>query len=564
MTLKWHVAGSAKRQSILDAIPDKWRLEGPLPSARDCRDITGSFMHLYLTASEISITEMDIKDLAAAITTGRLSAEEVLNAFSHRAALAHQWTNCLREYFYDAALVDAKKLDEYFKTHGKPIGPLHGIPISLKDQCHVKGVETTMGYTGWIGKFQGKKDDPRYKTYESVIVTALRNAGAILFVKTSVPHKVLIGETVNNIIQYTWNPKNRTISAGDSSGGEGALIALKGAVVGIGTDIGGSIRIPTAFCGFYGLKPSHGRFPYEGMAISVDGQITIPSVLGPMAALVSGLDLVAKDFLSQEPWLHDPQVVALPWRPTHYEAMANIISKATAGQGNLAFGIVEHDGAVAPHPPIKRALRMVTAILESLGHRVIKWAPPSHEVGVRLALTSWIYDGGADIHYHMGLANEPIPEILSKNYGTKPLRQFNATEIAANNVALRECRKAYIDYWNSTTDLTGTSRPVDAVISPVAPFCAVRPSKYHYYGYSIWSNAADFTSGSFPVTLADMEIDVKDSAYQPLNDVDQIVYDDYDLEIYDKSFVGLQLVGRRFEEEKMVALLEYMAKLFKV
>ncbi|KAF5679752.1 general amidase [Fusarium denticulatum] len=120
-----------------------------------------------------------------------LSAEEVLNAFSHRAALAHQWTSSPHEYVYDVALEDDKQLDEYFKTNKKRMGPLYGIPISLKDQCHVKGVETTMGYTGWIGIFQGKKGNPRYKNYKSAIVTALRNSGAILYVKTGVPHTVL-------------------------------------------------------------------------------------------------------------------------------------------------------------------------------------------------------------------------------------------------------------------------------------------------------------------------------------------------------------------------------------
>ncbi|KAF5558558.1 general amidase [Fusarium mexicanum] len=122
-----------------------------------------TFMHCYLTASEITIAEMVIKDLADATKTNGLSAEEVLNAFSHGAALAHQWR----------------------------MGPLYGFPISLKDQCHVKGVETTMGYTGWIGTFQGKKDSPRYKNHKSVIITALRNSGAMLYVRTGVPHTVL-------------------------------------------------------------------------------------------------------------------------------------------------------------------------------------------------------------------------------------------------------------------------------------------------------------------------------------------------------------------------------------
>jgi amidase len=101
------------------------------------------------------------------------------------------------------------------------------------------------------------------------------------------------GETINNIIGYTPNPKNRNLAAGGSSGGEGALISLRGSPVGFGTDIGGSIRIPAAFNGLYGIRPSSGRMPYEGMANSMDGQNTILSVVGPMATSVSNASLIS-------------------------------------------------------------------------------------------------------------------------------------------------------------------------------------------------------------------------------------------------------------------------------
>lgn len=98
-----------------------------------------------------------------------------------------------------------------------------------------------MGYVGWIGTFEGKADDPRKGTHESEMVRELRNLGAILYCKTSVPHTLMSGETVNNIVGFTLNPKNRNLSAGGSSGGEGALIGLKGSPLGFGTDIGKSL-----------------------------------------------------------------------------------------------------------------------------------------------------------------------------------------------------------------------------------------------------------------------------------------------------------------------------------
>jgi amidase len=85
-----------------------------------------------------------------------------------------------------------------------------------------------MGYVGWIGTFEGKKGTGKEKVFESEMVKMLRNAGAVLYCKTSVPHTLMSGETINNIIGYTLNPKNRHLTAGGSSGGEGALIGIRG------------------------------------------------------------------------------------------------------------------------------------------------------------------------------------------------------------------------------------------------------------------------------------------------------------------------------------------------
>jgi len=139
------------------------------------------------------------------------------------------------EIFFEDAYRQAQELDDYFAEQKKPLGPLHGVPVSLKDQLHVKGVETTMGYVGWIGTFEGKKGTGHEKNFESLLVTELRALGAVLYCKTSVPHTLMAGETSNNIMGYAWNPKNRNLSPGGSSGGEGALIGLKGSPLGFGT-----------------------------------------------------------------------------------------------------------------------------------------------------------------------------------------------------------------------------------------------------------------------------------------------------------------------------------------
>ena len=228
-----------------------------------------------------------------------------------------------------------------------------------------------MGYVGWIGTFQGRKEMNSRKPRESEMVRELRAMGALLYCKTAVPHTLMAGETVNNIIDYTWNPKNRHLSSGGSSGGEGALIGLKGSPVGFGTDIGGSIRIPAAFNGLYGLRPSAGRLPYEGMATSMDGQNSVLSVVGPLGRSVASLRLVTKSILMQRPWLHDPMVHEMPWRCDHEEQLYTLINKAESQVPKLAFGIMRHDGMVDPHPPVRRAMDIVVRALKGLGHTVI-------------------------------------------------------------------------------------------------------------------------------------------------------------------------------------------------
>lgn len=276
----------------------------------------------------------------------------------------------MHEVFFDAAIEDAKCLDAYYAEHKKPVGPLHGLPVSLKDQLHIKGVETTMGYIGWIGTFQGKKDDPRRKVFESELVRELRALGAVLYCKTSVPVTLMTGETANHIIEYTWNPRNRYLSCGGSSGGEGALIALKGSPGGFGTDIGGSIRFPSAWNYLYGIRPSSGRIPYQGAANSMDGQNSILSVLGPIAPTARAVKLLFKSVLSQQPWYHDPLVVDMPWRESIEEETRALIEKSIVGPSPLTFGIVRNDGTFQPHPPIVRGLAMVEQTLKRLGHKV--------------------------------------------------------------------------------------------------------------------------------------------------------------------------------------------------
>lgn len=121
----------------------------------------------------------------------------------------------------------------------------------------------------------------------------------------------------------------------------------------------------------------------------------------------------------------------------------------------------------------------------------------------------------------MDLAGEPLaPQALIPD-----TPQANASDIMATNVEKRDAQKAYMEYWNSTAALTGTGRPVDAVIAPIAPFAACRENGYTYYNYSIWVNLVDYTSVVVPVTSVDKNIDKKDSNFKAIDDTDQKTQD---------------------------------------
>jgi len=413
-----------------------------------------------------------------------------------------------------------------------------------------------MGYVGWIGTHEGVKDSPKHMTAESELVRELQSLGAVLYCKTSVPHTLMSGESNNNIMGYVWNPKNRNLSAGGSSGGEGALVGARGSPLGFGTDIGGSVRIPAAFNGLFGLRPSAGRISYEGMANSMDGQNTILSVVGPLATTSRSLTFITKALLSTQPWLHDPLVTEMPWRDDHAKQMQTLCDNKS-----LSFGIMPHDGVCDTHPPIKRAMSIITRVLSSLGHETLPWDPtPSHKTLVETGGRAWMYDGGADVHAAFALSGEPpVPQIASV-YGSKPEAEYPSSYISETNRMKRAMQKEYLDYWNSTAEKTKTGRPVDAFIMPVAPFAAARPETYHYVGYTSVINVLDYTAVVIPVTVCDARRDGKpaEADYKPKDGLNRMVAGVYDEDVYDGAHVAVQIVLRRFQEEKACVLAEYV------
>lgn len=359
----WEEKALEKQNSINKLIPQEWKLsESILNNLPKTSTIVPSQCGI-LSKLDLEITEIDnIEELAQQIAQGKYSALQVTEAYCKRAAIAHQLVNCLAEIFFVQAFERARYLDDYYKTSGgKTYGPLHGVPISFKDQFNIKGIETAMGYIGYLGEIA---------EYNSFLVDEILSLGAVLYVKTTLPQTIMMGITHSHLLGVTLNPLNRQFSCGGSSGGEGSLIAMKGSICGFGTDIGGSIRFPSAVNGIYGLKPSDGRIPYGRVKNSFQGQESVASVIGPMSRSLSNIQLFFKLILESKPWLIDPKVHNIPWKEDLFQEGLN---------NKLSFGVIQFDQITHISPPVQRAINMSIKALEKAGHQVIPWDTTDHQ-----------------------------------------------------------------------------------------------------------------------------------------------------------------------------------------
>ncbi|KAL2866696.1 amidase signature domain-containing protein [Aspergillus lucknowensis] len=543
----WQQVASGKRQANLAKIPPDWILEPQLlEDGRSRLSIAGDYIEDLLDDKSRYITDMDVPELVARMKDGTLTAVEVVTAFCKRAAYAHQLSNLLLEIRFDEAIERARELDDYFREHKRLVGPLHGIPLTLKDQFHIKGLDTSMGFIGWLGTFEGEMGTGKERNIESELVREFNALGAVPIGKAP--------ETNNNILGYAFNPYNRNLSTGGSSGGEGAMLALRGSAFGVGTDIGGSVSMPASFQGIFSIKPSAGRISFKDTANTGEGQQVMPTVVGIMGHSVDALRMIFKSLLSLEPWLHDPYTLPIPWRPEkEYNARSELGSKP-------AFGFLTNDGVLTPHPPISRAMEIVKEALANKGHQLIKWDWPHHRETLEIHSLIARGDGCPDVYEAVKLSGEPfVPEITNLFPNGKPRAPLPLPEYEQIVSRMKTYRQRYLDYWTSTAKRTG-DRPVEALISPVTPYAGVLPGKFYPSTYSSSVNVLDYASVVIPVTFADKEIDVVSPNFRALSDEDRANMEGYDPEKYHGAPAAVQLVGRRLDEERLLSLAQLVVE----
>ncbi|OAB44800.1 amidase [Paenibacillus glacialis] len=214
----------------------------------------------------------------------------MVNSFIERIQRVHKDINAIAIMMFENALSEAQSCDELV-ANGVSLGPLHGVPVTIKESIHIAGTPSTWGIQGKDELLE--EDDPS--------VARLKNAGAIILAKTNAMQLLMGCETFNPIYGRTNNPWNLERTSGGSSGGEGAAIAYMCSVLGLGTDIGGSIRTPAHFCGIHGLKPTPRiipQHPPKGISHIQKGASSMSSI-GPMARTVDDLKL-AFEILSRK------------------------------------------------------------------------------------------------------------------------------------------------------------------------------------------------------------------------------------------------------------------------
>jgi Asp-tRNA(Asn)/Glu-tRNA(Gln) amidotransferase A subunit family amidase len=534
MTETWQAIATRKQKERASRIPEQWLLSPNNIDHNRLNVLSVPRESGILTDKELSITEQfDATGLVSELASGRLKSVDVVTAFCKRAAIAQQVTNCLTEMLFNDAIARAKQLDEYLAKNGNPMGPLHGLPISLKDTFKIRGYDASVGVAAFC-----------YKPAEtnSAMVDLLLSLGAVLYCKTNVPLTMMALDSHNNVFGRTMNPANKQLTAGGSSGGEGALIAMRGSILGVGTDIGGSIRVPALCNGLYGVKPSHGRVPYagqEGGALPGSNRLGIEATAGPIATTQRDCELLLRAICDATPTMLDPDVFWQTW-----EQQASLVAR----QPQLRVGIVRTDGHVTPLPPIQRLLDEVARTLS---------ASPSIEV-VDVDISTFgpqclktfngvmSIDGANSWLNHLEKTGEPLSPWLATRLRRRPQK------------SLDEVRMIQASRTDLMTQFLGVYKDngVDVLICPGAPHPVAAIDRWNSTNYTSMFNLLDLPAGILPVrefVESDMQAEVPQS--KPLNGWDKInreMWTGFDRKVYLGSTLTIQVVAPRLMDRKLV------------
>ncbi|KAK5043478.1 hypothetical protein LTR84_011947 [Exophiala bonariae] len=545
------VAGE-KRAQAAAKIPHEWRLSDEVLSQVSMTSPI-SVLGIPRTSGLLSTTELDITEnytaieIRQALASRRFTTVQVTSAFSKRAAIAQQLTNCITETFFDQALERARFLDNYLAEHGELFGPLHGIPISVKDSFNLPGIPSTLGFITF-----NKRDFP---DQNSPLIEILLSLGAVIYCKTNVPQTLMTADSDNNLFGRTLNPHKLTLTPGGSSGGEGALIAMRGSLIGVGTDIGGSIRIPGFCCGTYSFKPSVGRVPYGGQ--TSPSRKTAPGVkasAGPLAMSVADIDLFLSSVLGAGPWDYDSTAICVPWRPVTFTRP-------------LTLGFILEDPDNPVSPPIARALKTAVALLRDAGHQVADLKSfPSFNEATAVCWDFFRTDPRNTSLGHIEAGGEPqvtsVALALQKSFGTgSGGKQITMDDYFDLNAARGALKHAWFRIF--------LDNKFDAIILPAYVTPAPPHDTYRTPAYTSLLNLLDYPGTTIPFLKVDKATDARDPRvpfcalpFLPnsliLESSDQLEQTD-DPETYHGVPCHIQLMSRTQHDEELMEVARIVA-----
>ena len=329
------------------------------------------------------IIAMGVAQLARQIAAGAVTAQEAVEVYIRRIEAVNPRLNAVVVPLFEQARADAAAADAG-QARGEALGPLHGVPVSIKESFHIAGTPATGGIPQWADN-TASADNP--------LVARLRAAGAVVLGKTNVPELLFYLEADNPVYGRTNNPWNLDRSPGGSSGGEGALVAAGGSAFGMGTDIGGSIRVPAHCCGIHGLKPTAGRLTMHDTfdEVIIPGQEAILAQPGPLARHVADLALAMRVLAAPGQQHFDPSIPPVPWP-----------DPALVSVEDLRIAYYTDDGFITPAPALRRAVEEAAAALRDRGAHVEVFTPPDVAEGMQLFFSLLSADGAASARRVLG------------------------------------------------------------------------------------------------------------------------------------------------------------------
>lgn len=321
-------------------------------------------------------------EIARRVARKEISAVEVTKAFVARIQEVNPRLNAVVVPRFEEAVKEAVAADEQ-QSSGEPLGPLHGVPITIKECFHLAGTPSTIGL-----------DSPTHRRLienDGISVARLRRAGAIVLGKTNLPQLMIWHESDNPVYGRTNNPWDLSRTCGGSTGGEAAIVAARGSPLGIGNDLGGSIRVPCHFCGIHGIRPTSLRMPRSGSARTLRGFETFITQTGPMSRHVEDLWLGLQVLTDQSDGYVAGDVVPMP-----------IKHPAEVQINKLKIVAWTNDGVFSPSSGIVRAVKEAIAALRTCGAEVIEFDAAEVDRQFRTNEAFDLYcslvgaDGGAD------------------------------------------------------------------------------------------------------------------------------------------------------------------------